>query len=174
MFSNANRPFYQSTQKLNLKEINIDSYREFAVRFFKKSGKMLENTAFDYIYSQTMGYTWYIQIILNYLYTEAFNTITVKEVEIVIGNILEEEKTTYKTYCEIITKGQLDLLRAIAKEKKVKETTNNEFIKKHNLTAPSSIRLARNSLQDKTLILKDDEGYYYVYDRFFSLWLERV
>jgi hypothetical protein len=29
-------------------------------------------------------------------------------------------------------------------------------------------------LVDKTLVMKDDEGFYYVFDRFFSLWLEKM
>ncbi|MDR1022576.1 MAG: hypothetical protein LBL94_04820 [Prevotellaceae bacterium] len=45
------------------------------------------------------------------------------------------------------------------------------FMKKYGLTAPSSVRLALKSLADKMLILKDDDGNYFVYDRFFSLWL---
>jgi hypothetical protein len=64
---------------------------------------------------------------------------------------LQEENAAYKTYCEMITKGQLCLLRAIARE--------------------HSVKLALKSLMDKTLILQDENGYYYVYDRFFSLWL---
>jgi hypothetical protein len=46
------------------------------------------------------------------------------------------------------------------------------FIQKHGLKAASSVRLALKSLMDKTLILKNEDGAYHVYDRFFSLWLK--
>lgn len=44
-------------------------------------------------------------------------------------------------------------------------------MRKYNLTAPSSVKLALSSLIDKNFILKGEDGAYYVYDRFFSLWL---
>ncbi|MDR1974352.1 MAG: hypothetical protein LBQ31_06715 [Bacteroidales bacterium] len=65
------------------------------------------------------------------------------------------------------------MLRAIAKEHKVSSPFENAFIFGHNLTALSSVKLALKSLSDKMLILQDENGSYYVYDRFFSLWLEK-
>jgi len=83
----------------------------------------------------------------------------------------QNKNATYKTYCEMITKGQLILLRAIAKEQNVKMPFEHAFMQKHGLKAASSVKLALKSLMDKTLILKNEDGAYYVYDRFFSLWL---
>jgi len=92
----------------------------------------------------------------------------------IISDVLKEENATYKTFCELLTKGQLRVLTAIAKERKIESLTSSDFIKKYNLTAASSIKLAVKSLIDKSLILKDEHGYYFIYDRFFSLWLERT
>ena len=171
MFSTANRPFYQSTQKIGLKEIPLETYRKFAIKLFRKYKKTLDETTFDYIYSELSGHTWYVQLVLNKLFALNKNRHSVQDVETLIAEVLEEENATYKTYCEIITKGQLRLLRAIATERKVSAPFETNFIHKHNLTAPSSVRLALNSLIEKMLLLKDDEGSYFVYDRFFSLWL---
>jgi len=173
MFSTANRPFYQSTQKIGLKEIPVETYRKFAIQLFRKYKKTLDAATFDYIYSELSGHTWYVQLILNKLFALNKNHCSVQDVEILINEILEEENATFKTYCEIITKGQLRLLKAIAVERKVSEPFEANFIRRHNLTAPSSVRLALNSLVEKMLLLKDDEGSYFVYDRFFSLWLMR-
>ena len=79
-----------------------------------------------------------------------------------------------KTYCGLLTKGQLRLLTAIAKEQKIVSYMGSEFIKKYNLTSASSEKLAMKALVDKSLILKDESGRYFVYDRFFSLWLQRT
>ena len=173
MFSAVNRPFYQSTQKVGLKEIPLETYRKFAVDLFQAHQKTLDTIVFDYIYNEVSGHTWYIQLLLNQLFALPANNYSVQDVENLIGDILEEENATFKTYCEIITKGQLRLLRAIAVEKKVLEPFEANFMKKHNLTAASSVRLALKSLADKMLILKDDDGSYFVYDRFFSLWLKK-
>ena len=171
MFSSANRPFYQSTQKINLKEIPIESYRNFALGLFLKHKKKLTASVFDFIYLNLQGHTWYIQLVLNLLFALNKSSYSLQNAKDVIDGILQEESATYKTYCEMITKGQLNLLRAIAKEQNVTAPFEQAFMQKHGLKAVSSVKLALNSLIDKTLILQGENGAYYVYDRFFSLWL---
>lgn len=119
-----------------------------------------------------IGHTWYIQFILNQLFSLPKSIYSEHDVNFIIEEILQEENATFKTYCRMISKGQLSLLTAIAIEK-VLEPTKASFISKYNLIAPSSVRLALSSLINKTLILKDEDGAYYVYDRFFSLWLSK-
>jgi len=172
MFSSVHRPFYQSTQKIGLKELPIETYRDFAVNMFAAYNKTLDNKTFDYIYQKMFGHTWYIQLILNHLFALKSDVYTEQNVSTILADILEEENATYKTYCEMITRGQLRVLKSIAVERKVAEPFEQNFMKKHQLTATSSVKLAIKSLMDKMLIIRDDDGFYYVYDRFFSLWLE--
>ena len=68
MFLSAKRPFYQSTQILEIGRIDIDNYYDFAARFFGKSEIIFEKSAFEYLYNRFDGHTWYIQSILNRLY----------------------------------------------------------------------------------------------------------
>jgi AAA+ ATPase superfamily predicted ATPase len=173
MFSSVNRPFYQSTQKTGLKEIPLAVYGAFAERLFAQYGKKLALPLFETVYRAVLGHTWYIQFILNQLFALPQKEYAEQDVYRIISDVLQEENATYKTYCELLTKGQLRVLTAIAKERKTSTPFHSAFIQKYNLTAASSIKLAINSLIDKTLILKDEEGYYFVYDRFFALWLEK-
>ncbi len=115
-----------------------------------------------------MGHTWYIQFVLNQLFSMSKPDYSEADVNYIISEILQEENATYKTYCEIISKGQLRLLRAIAKEKKVYEPYEAGFMRKYNLTAPSSVKTALSALIDKTLLLKTEDNSYHVYDRFFQ------
>ncbi|OJX87775.1 MAG: ATPase [Paludibacter sp. 47-17] len=171
MFSSVNRPFYQSTQKIGLKEIPIEAYRQFAIDLFSTYNKSISPVVFDYIYNLMMGHTWYVQYLLNQLFSLSQYEYSEQDVNLLITEILQEENATFKTYCEVISKGQLRLLKAIATEKKVSLPYEGTFMRKYNLTAPSSVKLALSSLIDKTFILKGEDGAYYVYDRFFSLWL---
>ena len=173
MFSSVNRPFYQSTQKIHLREISPEKYRVFAQNHFANNGKTLPLPLFETIYNLVLGHTWYIQFILNQLYALPQKKYAETDLDRIIADALEEENATYKTYCELLTKGQLRLLMAVAKEHKIAKPTHADFLKKHNLTAASSVQLALKSLVYKSLILKDDNGNYLVYDRFFALWLER-
>jgi AAA+ ATPase superfamily predicted ATPase len=174
MFSSVNRPFYQSAQKINLREIPIESYRLFAQNHFVKSGKVLQSSLFDKIYHLVLGHTWYIQLLLNQLYALPQKTYSEMDLNRIVAELLEEEHATYKTYCELLTKGQLRVLTAVAKEGKISNITQTDFLMKHNLTAASSVKLAIKSLIEKSLILNDESGNYFVYDRFFSLWLSRL
>ena len=174
MFSSVNRPFYQSTQKINLREIPMETYSVFAQNHFAKSGKTLPLPLFETIYNLVLGHTWYIQLLLNQLYSLPQKKYSETDLNRIVADVLEEENATYKTYCELLTKGQLRVLTAIAKERKITAITHSDFLKKYNLTAASSVNLAVKSLIEKSLILKDENGNHFVYDRFFSLWLERT
>jgi hypothetical protein len=68
MFSSANRPFYQSTQKISLLEIPIEKYRLFAIEKFQENNKTISPSVFDSIYNMLSGHTWYIQFVLNQLF----------------------------------------------------------------------------------------------------------
>ena len=174
MFSAVNRPFYQSTQKMILREIPIETYGIFAQNHFAKAGKNLPVPLFDAVYNLVLGHTWYIQLILNQLYALPQKRYSEIDLNKIVTDVLKEENATYKTYCELLSKGQLRLLIAIAKERKTEALTSSDFLKKYSLTAASSVKLAVKSLIDKSLILKDENGCYFVYDRFFSLWLEQT
>lgn len=173
MFTSVNRPFYQSTQKVGLKEIPCRTYCEFARGLFSDAGMELPEEVFEYIYDKMFGHTWYVQYMMNLLFAKHLEEYTSEVADSVINDVLNEEEATYKTYCEMITKGQLRLLQALAKEKTVAKPLDGNFLKKYNLTAPSSVRQALTALRDKGLVLKDDRERYCIYDRFFSLWLER-
>lgn len=172
MFSSINRPFYRSTQIMNLYEIPIKTYRQFAQNLFQQHHKQIDTAVFDYIYNKMLGHTWYIQVLLNQLF-DLQEDPSENDVDKLLSKIFKEEDAIYKTYCDLITTGQLRLLKAIAIERKVSLPYESDFIKRHQLTAPSSIKAALSSLIDKSLILKDEQNNYLVYDRFFSLWLER-
>ena len=173
MFSSAKRPFYQSAQKISLREIPIEPYREFAAAKFAAGGRNLPATVFDRVYGMLSGHTWYVQLVLNILYSRNKKNCADADVDDAVEGILKEESATYKTYCGMLPAGQLRVLRAVAMEKTVTSPTGSAFISRHGLGATSSVKLALKALCEKALILKNDNGEYSVYDRFFGLWLMR-
>jgi len=174
MFSSAKRPFYQSAQKIGLKEISPDSYRAFALGLFAQAGRELKTSAFDLIYNELSGHTWYVQMTLNRAYASGKKITTENDVREAIASAIECENVTYKAYCEMLPRGQLSVLKAVAAEREVTEPLKSSFIAKHALGAASSVRQALKALEDKTLILRSDSGGYFVYDRFFGLWLSQT
>ncbi len=172
MFALANRPFYQSTQILNLYEIQESSYYQFATEKLEAHHQQIPTDVFNDLYQRLAGHTWYIQMVMNRLYESGQKQITKPLVNKVLNEIIDENEATFQTFMRLITPAQARLLKAIAKEGTVQQALGSSFISKHQLGATSTIRSAIQSLVEKELIL-DCQGGYQVYDRFFSLWLNR-
>ena len=172
MFASANRPFYQSTQILNLYEIQEQSYYEFAKEKLSGNGQTLNTDAFGYLYEKLAGHTWYVQVLLNCLYESGERLISLDVIDDTLTRVVDENEATFQTFMRLVTPTQAKLLRAISKEKSVQQALGQSFISQHHLGATSSIRSALKTLVEKELVL-DAQGAYQVYDRFFALWLQR-
>ncbi|MCI2082926.1 MAG: ATP-binding protein [Bacteroidales bacterium] len=169
MFLSSQRPFYQSTQTVSIDRIDRKEYYGFAVSFFKKIKKELRQDTFDFIYDNFDGYTWYIQAILNRLYSYGA-TIDETSIRDIIGEIVAESAYTYGSMLSAYPAGCTRLLKAIALEGCVKEITSGDFIARHNLKAASSVNRSLKKLVDSELVYRTTDGYI-VYDRFMNEWL---
>lgn len=169
-FASANRPFYQSTQILNLYEIQESSYYQFAKEKLEAHHQQIPTDVFNDLYQRLAGHTWYIQMVMNRLYENGQKQITKSLVNKVLNDIIDENEATFQTFMRLITPAQARLLKAIAKEGTVQQALGSSFISKHHLGATSTVRSAIQSLVEKELVL-NCQGDYQVYDRFFSLWL---
>lgn len=173
MFMSPQRPFYQSTDIMNLLPLNENVYYEFANGFFKDNGGVLNEEVFHELYNTFDGYTWYIQSILNRLYENYRKVESVKQLRGTILFVTESKSPQYESLTQLITENQFALLKAIAKEGIVTEPTGKDFLKKYRLSSASSIKTALESLSDKELIYRQSNGYI-VYDRFLGIWLSRL
>jgi DNA-binding MarR family transcriptional regulator len=173
MFASAKRPFYQSTQLMTLTAIDADAYYSFAKAFFEESDSTLQRETFDVLYRRFEGHTWYVQTILNRLYERKQNIPDMQVVKQLILDVIEENTPVYQNLTALLTDNQLSLIHAIACEGKVEAPNSGDFIRKYALKSPSSVNVALKSLQDKELIYKRPDGYM-VYDRFMSIWLQRL
>ncbi len=170
MFHSAKRPFYQSTQTLTIDCIEKLIYYQFAKKFFDQKQIELSEKSFEYIYDKFNGHTWYLQTILNRLYT--FDQKIEKPlIDEVIKDIIEESTYTYQLILSAYTANNIKLLKAIAQEGIIKEITSSVFIEKYKLGAASSVKTSLKKLIEKELAYKTDHGYI-IYDRFMNLWLK--
>jgi AAA+ ATPase superfamily predicted ATPase len=171
MFLSPKRPFYQSSSEITIGAIDEDAYYDFVGSFFKNQERTLPKEVFHHIYDLYEGYTWYIQMVLNRLYAKVGRPLNESLVQECIRDILRENEFYYQHLLQVYPKGQVKLVKAIAKEKKVKEITAGSFISKYGLTATSSVKSALSRMLDEEIIYRSLEGYL-VYDRFFGQWLD--
>lgn len=173
MFLSPQRPFYQSTDILNLSSLEEDVYYSFANGFFEERGGHLDRDVFHELYATFDGYTWYIQSVLNRLYENYKKVETVEQLRTTILWVTESKAPQYEYLMQFLTSNQVAVLRAIAKEGIVKEPTGKEFLKKHKLPSASSVNTTLETLSGKELVYRQTDGYI-VYDRFLGIWLSRL
>ena len=173
MFISANRPFFQSTRILTIREIDVEQYFKFANPFFENVKSVLPKEIFEIIYNRFCGHTWYVQSVLNELYMMKTKTIDNEAVSKAINTIIEEQTSSYERLFSLLTINQRQVLKAVAKEKIVTNPSSSRFIEKSSGLAASSVAAALKSLTDNEYLYKDENGII-VYDRFMSLWLERL
>ena len=170
MFSSAKRPFYNSTQTIQLDRINRDIYYDFAAQRMPKSCGFTRKT-FDRIYSMFDGITWYVQAVMNRLYERG--TASDRDVSTVVDELLQEKSWEYAALLKTLPPGSVRLLKAIAHEGKARMVTSGKFIATHSLHGASSVQIALKRLLEDELLYEMEDGYV-VYDRLFGFWLTRL
>lgn len=172
MFSKYGRPFYNSTEIINLEKIETAEYTRFIDKFLRKGKHKTTPEGIAKILELCRNHTWYVQYLCNKLYSAT--TISVNEfaATAILRVILSENEIIYYNYRNLLTDFQWQLLRAIAKEEKVGQPTGKQFLNRHKLGTPSSVKTALQALEEKEMIYKESNTYM-VYDVFLSRWLQQ-
>ena len=175
MFINARKPFYCSTMPVNLGKIDADKYSEFINRLFTSNGKTIEPEAINFIIEFTRCHTFYTQSLCNHIFQNSKRQITLTDARNLAAQLLALNETIFLQYRSLLTTQQWNFLKAIAKEGSISQPTSGKFLSKYSIgTAANSQRLL-SSLIEKDLILDEisiNKSEYFVYDVFFSRWLE--
>lgn len=172
MFSSAKRAFYQSAQTMHIDTIPMEEYYAFATHHFATNGQVMQESAFEFLYTKLYAHTWYIQSVLNRLYESKIALIDIEAVQEVIQTLVDENAYTYQNYCRLFATNQLAVIKAIANEREVPELNSQSFLAKHRLSAASTVRSAVKALVEKEFVY-EEAGVYSVYDRFFGIWLSQ-
>lgn len=173
IFTSAKHPFYQSASVLHLNPIDKEKYTTFACNLFASYGKTLDSKVVDELYLRFDGVTWYLQKVLNAMFSMQSESghYGIEEMEEAIRFIVDSNDYTYAEKMAQLPEKQKALLLALNREGKANHITSVGFVKRHKLYSTSAVQSACNSLIDKEMI-SEEFGYYFVYDRFFGLWLK--
>lgn len=173
IFSKYGKPFYQSTEIMQLERIPEKDYSEFIIKKFEQGKKKINNVTVVKILEICRRHTYYVQFLCNRLYGLKDRVISETLVGETLESILKENEPVYINYRNLLTEYQWKVLTAIAIEGNAKLITSGEFIAKHNLGTPSSVHSAVKALLNKEMIYKEGEDYF-IYDVFLERWLESI
>lgn len=173
MFSEYGRPFFQSSDIMNLGRIGKEKYAGFIATHFATHQRSIDIDLINKVLDDYECYTFYVQYFFNQVFATQETEITVQLVSEIAQRILDEREFVYYNYKNLLTDIQFSLLKAIATEGNVLRPNAGEFIQKYKLTQASSVNTSLKSLLNKDMIYEDGTGYK-VYDMFFSKWLSRI
>lgn len=173
IFYSPDRPFYQSTVSMGLEPLHEEIYYLFASHFFEDKKGSISQEAFKYIYQRFDGVTRNIQLVLNRLYETEKHVNKTEQVDEAIRHVVNRNSMQYEELIGFLTDNQLAVVKAIAKEGLTASPQGSDFIKRYELPGASSVKTALDGLLDKDLVYRSPSGFF-VYDRFFELWLQRL
>lgn len=176
MFNSPSKPFYQSAISMGLEPIPINAYRDFAISLFEERRKHIEPETIEQVWQRYNGYTWFIQMMMNELFTLTTEGETCHPslIDVARQNVIMAQEQSYKDLLSNLPPKQKIVLQAIAKEGIAHNITSTKFIKKYNLNSASAVQAAVKLLLKNDILTQTDDGGYHVYDLFLSEWLATV
>ena len=195
MFTSTARPFYLSSDMLELKAIVPEVYIPFVIRLFEERNRKILPENAEKVYRLFKGHTFYMQKTFNEAFADtesgqectldtlrkAIDTIIASNDTIfreilskkAIDTIIASNDTIFREILSNIPDKQKELLYAIARDGEAERLTSAQFIKKHNLTSASSVQSAMKKLLEKDLITETGKVYS-VSDKLFGMWMNRL
>ena len=175
MFTNAKKPFYESTSFCYLAKLPVPVYAAFIKSLFVSAGKAIDDDSIDYILQWTKVHTYYTQRLCNEVFSLSGDTIDRDLINKAIQAILDAEKERFREIRRLITRSQWKMLKAIASEGEGSQITSSSFLSRHGISSgPTALRNIK-ALTDKELVLatnREDATCYSVYNVFLSRYLE--
>lgn len=177
IFSNAKRPFYESTTFYSLKKLDIDIYCNFIIHKFTERGKLINQEQAKDIILWTKDHTFYTQALCNEVFIRSGSTIHDKDISEAKNVILRLNEDRFLEIQRLVTPSQWNLMKAIAKESTLKQPTAQAFLTKYGLGSGAGVLKNLKTLVEKELVLEENalEGTAYsIYNIFLFRYLEKL
>ena len=177
MFTNAKKPFYESSRTIYIDRIDSEKYKKFITYLFQKAGKNIDEDAVDFILEWTKRHTYYTQFVCNRVFAESSKNISLEDVKKNISSILRFEVPNFIERRNLITDKQWKYLIAVAKEGSVKQPTASAFLMKYGIGSSATAKKILSTLVEKELLLEQSDlngKTYSVYNVFMSRWMESL
>lgn len=177
MFTNAKKPFYESSRTVYIDRIDLEKYKAFITSLFNKAGKNIDDDAVDFILDWTKRHTYYTQFVCNQVFAESSNKISLENVKKVASSIIRLEITNFIERRNLLTEKQWQFLIAVAKEGSVRQPTASAFLMKYRIGSSATAKKILTTLVEKELLLEQSDlngKNYSVYNVFMSRWMETL
>lgn len=174
MFTNKNRPFYNSATTLCLKELPRDETRFFLREGFAKSGIDVQDETTDHLIDQAGNIPYYIQLLASEVWQQTIECTKTATCDVVDGcadKIIEIKSDFYLELFDRQSAYQKKLLKALALDGK--NIFSSDYRRHHRLSVPSTTQKAVFGLISAGIIEKHQHTYVFS-DPFFQRFILRL
>lgn len=173
MFTDYGRPFYQSTDLMELKAIGKEDYMAFIQHHFEAGKRQFEPEIVSNWLDRLRIHTYYVQLAMNMLYDAKPKKWKPRDFEAFFVQILLEQEVHYVTIRNLLTDLQWRVLEAIALEGDVDKVTSKDWIQRYKLGSASSIQTVVKAMEDREMIAREDKGFRLM-DPMMEHWFRRI
>ena len=175
MFTSAARPFYNSTDILELNAIPAEIYTKFVVYHFERRNKRISQNDVRVLYDLFKGHTYYMQRTFNEAFadTPEGETCTKEIIDNAVNTMIDSSDTIFREILSNIPENQKSVLYAIAKDGEATQIHSSYFISRHKLKSASSVQAAVKRLLDRDIITEINKVYS-VNDKLFAMWINKI
>ena len=169
IFNNPSKPFYRFGDIILLEKIKREKWVTFIVESFKETGKIIDEESAKLIATLMQDHSWYVQQLAHYTWQKTSKKAGKEEVQAALTELLYANTPFYQREIESMSRGQLNLLKAIASDEK--KLSSAEILEKYKLGTSASVVKNRTILMNNDLIHEVDDRVEFL-DPAFELWFK--
>lgn len=169
IFNNPSKPFYRFGDIMFLEKIKREKWITFIVESFKETGKIIDEESAKLIATLMQDHSWYVQQLAHYTWQKTSKKAGKEEVRAALKELLYANTPFYQREIESMSRGQLNLLKAIASDEK--KLSSAEVLEKYKLGTSASVVKNRTVLMNNDLIHEVDDRIELL-DPAFELWFK--
>jgi AAA+ ATPase superfamily predicted ATPase len=174
MFTNKNRPFYNSASIMSIGALPNNETVDFLIERFSQSDITLDKTTAAQLIEKAGNIPYYIQLLASEVWQYALRTtttITKKIIDVCADKILDLKQDYYFELFDRCTAYQKKLLKALATTGH--NVYSSEYAETYRLSAPSTTQKAIAGLIDSGIIEKQESDHTFS-DPFFKWFILRL
>ena len=169
IFNNPSKPFYRFGDIMMLEKIKREKWIDFIQTSFNESGKMIDEESVKLIPLLMHDHSWYVQQLAHYTWQKTTDKAGIEEVHSALTELLYANTPFYQREVESMSRGQMNLLKAIAcNEKKL---SSSDVLEKYKLGTSASVVKNRTILMNKDIV-QEVGGAIEFLDPAFELWFK--
>jgi hypothetical protein len=169
IFSNPSKPFYRFGEVILLEKIKREKWVDFILRKFEAGKKTISPELAELIPEWMEDHSWYVQQLAHYTWQKSSKKVSITNLQKALKELISTNSPFYQREVESLSRGQLNLLKAIANQEE--KLTSVEIIDTYKLGTSANVVKNRRVLMNLDII-HEHQGTWDFLDPAFKRWFQ--